>query len=85
LGGAGADVFVFDKGDNGTTSTAMDVVADFEVGVDTLRLQGVNSADVSVSVQAGDTVVSYTNSSGETQFIRVENTTLTIGDIDGLL
>ena len=85
LGGAGADVFVFDKGDSGTTSTAMDVVADFEVGVDTLRLQGVNSADVSVSVQAGDTVVSYTNSSGETQFIRVENTTLTIGDIDGLL
>ena len=76
-GGGAADVFIFSgPGDD-------DTITDFQVGIDTLKIYGLTSADVSFSnAGGGDTLITLTG--GDT--ILVENTTIaqlnTFSDFD---
>ena len=66
-GGGGADVFEFVSGSDD------DTITDFQVGIDTLKIFGLTSGDVSFSnAGGGDTLITLT--SGDT--ILVENTSI---------
>lgn len=51
-GGSGPDVFVFSK------NSGKDVVQDFDAGFDSLQFDGLKAADLSVTQQGGNTVIS---------------------------
>jgi Ca2+-binding RTX toxin-like protein len=42
-GGAGADIFVFEKGDTGKTPDTADVIVDFTAGVDKIDLSAIDA------------------------------------------
>jgi Ca2+-binding RTX toxin-like protein len=80
-GGQGMDKFIFETiADN---KSEMDVVKDYTLNEDILRLQGVTAADVTVSNSFGDTIVTYSSgTAGAVQEIVLENVVLTESQIN---
>uniref|UniRef100_UPI0037846129 M10 family metallopeptidase C-terminal domain-containing protein n=1 Tax=Brevundimonas sp. TaxID=1871086 RepID=UPI0037846129 len=71
-GGAGADRFVFAAGDS--TGSAIDSIADFQTGVDTLVIEGAVTTVSTVRTNGGGTVVFIGRGSGEQDVIGVNGT-----------
>ena len=80
-GGAGADAFIFAAGDS--TGTAIDSIADFQTGSDTLVIEGISVSGLSlVRTSTGGTVVFGSHISGPQTIIGV-NGAIQAGDILG--
>ena len=64
-GGPGADIFVLEAGGGGASTSDADLILDFEDGIDSIGLDGLNAADLSFDSSADvtgdgavDTVIS---------------------------
>ncbi|KUF12161.1 calcium-binding protein [Pseudoponticoccus marisrubri] len=72
-GGDGADEFVYNVGDG------VDEITDFELGIDNITLAGRTAADVSISVEDGNSLITFSDDPNGA--ILVDNVALTVDDL----